>query len=132
VAKRWVLDTETKGTGAHVAPYTETGRGAELERELALVQLGGAPAPPRSPAPAQPLRFRVVSVMSSQVLADDVSAKEAVEALEGLRSVLDARIFAWAPERRRWRLLSLEESKALWGFRGRLDPAARSPAAARY
>jgi hypothetical protein len=112
-----------------VVPYQETLRNGRLERELALVRLGGAPPPPRSPAPPEPLRFKVVNVMSSQVLIEDAGAREAVESLEGLHSVLDARIFVWAPERHRWRLLSLEESKAMWGFRGRLDSLARTPAA---
>ena len=124
-----MLDTETKGTGAHVVPYEETLQNGRLERELALVRLGGAPPAPRPQAPPEPLRFKVVSVMSSQVLVEDVGAREAVESLQGLRSVLDARIFVWAPERHRWRLLSLDESKALWGFRGRLDSLARTPAA---
>jgi hypothetical protein len=127
VAKTWVLDTETKGTGAHVVPYAETLQSGRLERELAVVRLGGAPPPPPAPAPAQPLRFKVVSVMSSQVLAESAGAREAVQALEGLRSVLDARIFVWAPERHRWRLLSLAESKALWSFRGRVDSLAETP-----
>jgi hypothetical protein len=129
VAKTWVLDTETKGTGAHVVPYEETLRQGRLERDLALVRLGGAPPASRATAPAQPLRFRVVSVMSAQVLVEDAGAYEAVRALEGLRSVLDARIFVWAPERHRWRILSLDESKALWSFRGRLDSPAASSAA---
>jgi hypothetical protein len=128
VAKTWVLDTETKGTGAHVAPYEET-QNARLERDLALVRLGGAARAPRPPAPVEPLRFKVVSVMSSQVLAEDAGAREAVRVLEGLRSVIDTRIFVWAPERHRWRLLSLDESKALWSFRGRLDSLGATPAA---
>jgi hypothetical protein len=128
VAKTWVLDTETKGTGAHVVPYEETLQNGRLARALALVRLGRAARPPRSPAPAEPLRFKVVNVMSSQVLAEDAGAREAVQALDGLRSVIDARVFVWAPERRRWRLLSLDESKALWSFRGRLGSLAEPPA----
>src|SRR5438309_2363863 len=31
VAKTWVLDTETKGTGAHVVPYDETVQKGRLE-----------------------------------------------------------------------------------------------------
>jgi hypothetical protein len=121
VAKTWVLDTETKGTGAHIAPLTKRGRGADGERELALVDLErpGRQTPPQ--APPEPLRFKVVDVMSSEVLAEGVSAREAVEVLEGMRSVIDARISVWAPERNRCRLLALEEAKALWSFRGRLD-----------
>ncbi|MGO9487512.1 MAG: hypothetical protein ACLQBB_00610 [Solirubrobacteraceae bacterium] len=121
MAKTWVLDTETKGTGAHVVPYEKTLKPARVERELALFEFDRTPRAPLPDAPPEPLRFKVVDVMSSQVLAEGASAGEAVRALEGLRSVLDARIFVWNAERGRWRLLSLEESKALWGFRGRLD-----------
>jgi hypothetical protein len=123
MAKTWVLDTETKGTGAHVAPIEKTSRSARRERDLALVEFGRTPSPPRPAAAPEPLRMKVVDVMSSQVLVENVDAREAVEALEGLRSVLDARIFRWDAERSRWRLLTLGECKALWAFRGRLDAA---------
>jgi hypothetical protein len=36
MAKKWVLDTETKGTGAHIAPLRPE-RGNERERDLDLV-----------------------------------------------------------------------------------------------
>jgi hypothetical protein len=124
VAKTWVLDTETKGTGAHIAPLKKKGAAGDDERKLALVELDRPARPPRADAPAEPLRFEVVDVMSSRVLAHGASAREAVEVLEGMRSVVDVRVFVWAPERRRWRLLALGETKALWAFRGRLDELA--------
>src|SRR5258708_2039230 len=119
MGKTWVLDTETKGTGAHVVPYEKTLQRARREPELALVELEGTPPAPRPAAPPEPLRFKVVSVMSSQVLAEGVSARETVQLLEGMRSVLDARIFVWIAKKDRWRLLTLDECKVLWGFRGR-------------
>jgi hypothetical protein len=126
MSKVWVLDTETKGTGAHVVPYEKTLRSARHEDELALVKLGGPahPATEAEPEPPAPLRFRVVDVMSARVLAEDVGAREAVETLEGMRSVLDARVFVWAEEASHWRLLTLEEAKTLWGFRGRVSALA--------
>lgn len=120
MAKTWVLDTETKGTGAHVVPIEQSPRARRPEPDLALVELERAPAPAPGATPPEPLRFKVVNVLSSQVLAEG-DAREAVRALEGMRSVVDARIFRWDPERERWRLLTLEEDKALWAFRGRLD-----------
>jgi hypothetical protein len=57
--------------------------------------------------------------MSAQALGEGIGAWEAVRLLEGMRNVLDARIFVWNAESDRWRLLSLAESKALWEFRGR-------------
>jgi hypothetical protein len=119
MSKTWVLETETKGTGARVVPYDETVAGPE--RELELVELGGPPRTPAPPAPPAPASFKVIDVMSSTVLAEDVGVRETIEALEGVRSMLDVLVFRWAPDSGRWRLLTLEERRALWDFRGRLD-----------
>ncbi len=119
MAKTWVLDTETKGTGAEMVPIERKLARRGRERDLALVDLGGAPKPPTgAPAPA-PTRFKVVDVLSSTTLAEDVGVREALRALEGMRSVLDARIFVWSPERGRWRILPLQEAKRLWELRDR-------------
>lgn len=123
MAKLWVLDTETKGTGAHVVPYEKTLHPARRERELALVDLGGPARTAAEPDTPAPLLLKVVNIMSSQVLAEGVSAREAIRVLEGMRSVLDARIFQWVAETGRWRLLTLDESKALWAFRGVVSSA---------
>jgi hypothetical protein len=116
MAKTWILDSETKGTGAHMAPLEDVLSGKRSEPDLSLVTLRRKPARAKQASP-EPLKFKVVDVMSARVLAQDVSAREAVGALEKLHSVLDARIFVWAPSRGRWRLLSLDEQKALWEFR---------------
>ncbi len=126
----WHLDTETKGTGAHVAPL-ERARGGE-RRELSTHAFKRPPRPERAPDPPAPRRFKVVDVRSARVLAEDVGAREAIERLEGLSSVLDARVFVRARSGR-WRLLTLAEQRALWGFRGRAsergDAGARGTAA---
>src|SRR5581483_8140928 len=99
MARTWVLDTETKGTGAEVVPYEKTLRSERREPELALVDLGRAR---REAVPAEQQRrtaFKVVDVMSARTLVEGVGVREAVRALEGMRSVLDARISVWAPER---------------------------------
>jgi hypothetical protein len=121
MAKTWVLDTETKGTGAEMVPIEKTRRRPRAERELSLVELGGVAKHQPDEQPPVPLRFKVVDVMSSQTLVEGAGAREAVRALEGMRSVIDARISIWSPERGRWRLLPLEEARRLWAFRGRLD-----------
>ncbi len=126
MTKVWVLDTETKGTGANVVPYEKTLRSARREEGLALVDLGGPARPAPEPEPPAPLLFKVVNIMSSQVLAEGVGAGEAIRALERMRSVLDVRIFQWAAESGRWRLLTLDEAKALWAFRGLAGSAAPS------
>jgi hypothetical protein len=122
MGKTWVLDTETKGTGAHMAPLEKRPARGGGERGLSLVDLGGPPAREPAESEPEPLRFKVVDVMSAQVLAEAVDARVAVGVLEDLRSVLDARIYVWSPERGRWRLLGLDESKMLWRFRGRRAP----------
>ena len=117
MAKTWVLDTETKGTGAEMVPIEKARTRSGRERDLALVELGGPPRQEPGEQPPAPTLFKVVDVMSSQTLAEGVRAREALAALEGLRSVVDARISVWSPERGRWRLLRLDEAKALWAFR---------------
>ena len=119
MAKTWVLDTETKGTGAHMAPLESADRDARESGELSTVTLRRAPArKPAAPTRPRTQRFKVVDVLSGQVLAEDVGAREAVSALERLHSVLDARVSLWSPTGR-WKLLSLDEQKALWRFRRR-------------
>jgi len=124
VAKTWVLDTETKGTGAHIAPLPRAREEPLSERELALVLFKGPPRPARPQEPALPLRFKVVDVMSARVLAEGIGARATVDLLEGMRSVTDARIFVWIEMTGRWRLLTIAEQKALWGFRRQRRPAA--------
>jgi hypothetical protein len=120
MAKRGVLDTETKGTGAEVVPYEKTLRRPGPQPELELVRLGGPPKRTPEPEPPQPRRFKVVNVMTSEVLAEHVEIRDAIEALGALGSVVDARVFVWSRERERWQLLSLEDVKTLWSFRDRL------------
>ena len=128
MAKTWVLDTETKGTGAHIAPLPRAREEPLSERELALVLFKGPPRPARPQEPALPLRFKVVDVMSARVLAEGIGARATVDLLEGMRSVTDARIFVWIEMTGRWRLLTIAEQKALWGFRrGGLPVAAPQP-----
>jgi hypothetical protein len=122
MAKTWVLDTETKGTGAHIAPLEKAGHG-QPERELSTVTLQRPPRPAEPPAPPEPLRFKVVDILSDRVLGEGIDARATVELLEGERSALDVRIWVWAPSAGRWRLLTLAERNALWQFRGRAAAA---------
>lgn len=117
VAKTWILDTETKGTGAHIAPLKAERRRAE--DELATVTFERPPRPPKEPQPPVPRAFKVVDVMSARVLAEGADARETLELLAQMRSVVDARVYVWAPSAERWRLLTLTEQKALWALRDR-------------
>jgi hypothetical protein len=120
----WVLDTETKGTGAEMVP---------LERLEERKRLRGAREPIRviardEPGAAEPMvieperdrgphRFRVMNVLSRQLLADDVGLADALEALRQVESVVDANVYVWEPDDDDWRPLTMSERRTLWGFR---------------
>ena len=120
----WVLDTETKGTGAEMVPLeklqrrkrtaTPAARTTVLRRRAPSEQ--ETPAAPE-PAPHAPRRFRLVGVMSGETVADDVGSREAVEALRSFQSPLDVRIYVWEPADEEWRPVTLGEKKAIWAFR---------------
>jgi len=116
MAKTWVLDSETKGTGAHIAPLRDAAHGRSREAELALVQLARPPRPPRPSEPPPKATFKVVDVLSGEVLGEDLDAREAVTELAGLRSALDARVYLHHGENDRWRLLSLGDTRRLWSL----------------
>jgi hypothetical protein len=118
MAKTWRLDTETKGTGAHVVPLEKADRPSP-ERELATVTLERPPRVIDEPEPLGPLTFKVLDIRSSQVLAEGTDTRATIELLEDVRSVLDVRIYVWMQRAARWRLLTLDEQRALWRFRGR-------------
>jgi hypothetical protein len=114
----WVLDTETKGTGAEMVPLDKVRKQPAPPRERLL----RAPKPraAREPAPAEPRaprRFRVVDVATRAVLADDVGARQALDALTGIRSIVDVQVSVWDSKRERWRLLTLDEQRMLWDRR---------------
>ncbi len=122
MAKIWVLDTETKGTGANMVPLDKVlkkpapadERMLRVRRPKAADGAGEA----ESPEPREPHRFRILDAMTRQVLADDVDARATVAVLEDVRSVVDVLIDVWEPDTGDWRRLTLGEQKAIWDFRG--------------
>jgi hypothetical protein len=115
----WVLDTQTKGTGANMVPLervlrqgTDTVPGFRLPRRRATRSM---PAEARKPH-----RFRIVDVITRQVLAEDADARRAVQTLEDVRSIVDVTIYAWDETAGDWRRLTFGEAKALWELRGQL------------
>ena len=60
-----------------------------------------------------PRRFRIVDVMTRQLLLEDAGAREAVDALKGVRSVVDVNVYVWEDEQERWRLLTFAEESAM-------------------
>jgi len=115
--KRWVLDTDTKGTGAQMVPLEKLEeREGSGGRSVIVVGKPRRRAPvPREPE--GPKRFRIVDVMTKQLVAGDVTLQQAVAAMEGMRSVVDVSIYLW--DEGHWRALTLGERKALWALRGR-------------
>ena len=101
----------------------EAGRESDAPAKLNVVQLH-----PERSAPAaedelevspQPRRFKVVDVLSGGVLADDVGAPAALRTLRSLRKPVDALVYVHDEDGRRWRLLTLAETSALWALRER-------------
>jgi hypothetical protein len=112
VGNTWVLHTETKGTGASMVPLERVTKRASTPEPLSVPRK----PQPRKPAPERrlPRRFTVTDVMSGQDLVDDVSAAEAIDALRGVRSIVDVNVYVWQEERRRWRLLTFPERRAMF------------------
>jgi hypothetical protein len=118
----WVLDTETKGTGANMVPLERVlTRGRKSVPGFRLPKRRRAAEPDGPPPPRQ---FRVINVMTRQVLGNKTNAKATIRLLEDVRSVVDVSVQVWDPGRGRWRMLTFGEVKTLW------DHAHPGPAAA--
>ena len=113
----WVLDTETKGTGAEMVPLDTVLKKPEPRRDPLFVPPRPKPPEPKPAEPRQPRRFRVVDVATRAVLADDVGPREALQTLGGVRSIVDVHVSVWEPASERWRLLTLAEQRVLWDRR---------------
>jgi hypothetical protein len=121
MAKVWVLDTDTKGTGAQMVPLEkalERKRGKSGGERITVIRRerdsGADERAAELAEPRPPRRFRVRNAISRQVLADGVGMQEALDALASLRSVVDATVYVWEPEADEWRPLTIGEQKALW------------------
>jgi hypothetical protein len=113
----WVLDTETKGTGAQMVPLDSVLEKPAPSGEPFFVPPKPTPREPKPAEPRAPRRFRIVDVVSQAVLADDAPAREALAALGDVRSIVDVHVFVWEPKAERWRLLTLDEQRLLWDRR---------------
>ncbi len=120
--KIWVLDTETKGTGANVVPLESTLRKPAAPADPLYVPPKRAPRPPEAPEPRRPRSFKLVDVTSGEVLGENLDTRAAIGVLEGLGSVVDVWIYVWDDATEHWVLLTLGEHKALWAYRGKLAP----------
>jgi hypothetical protein len=120
VKKRiWVLDTETKGTGAQMVPLEQVLKDPSTPGPPLFVPPKRRPDAEPEPEPKPPRRFRVIDVMTREVLAEDADGRALVDALAGVPSVVDVHISVWDPDDERWRLLTFAEQKAIWALRDR-------------
>lgn len=114
-----MLDTETKGTGANVVPLERVLRkGSDHVPGFALPER--RQREPAAPGPRKPHRFRIVDLMTREALAEDVGARQAIAALEGVRSIVDVSIYAWDEAAERWVRLTFGDAHALWDLRHRI------------
>jgi hypothetical protein len=118
MAKRWVLDTETKGTGAEMVPLEKAHAGGDPRAPIVVRKPRERPA--AEPEPRKPRRFKVVDVMTRQTLAEDVDTRKTVEVLEGMRSVVDVNVYVWDDDKDDWVQLSQGDRRRLWDLRGRV------------
>jgi len=121
MGKIWVLDTETKGTGANMVPLEKVLErpDARREHERIFVPRKPHPRPPEAPPPPEPPLFKVVDLLTRETLAEDADGRTTVDVLKGIRSVVDVTISRWDYETEQWRLLSLDERRAIWQLRDR-------------
>jgi hypothetical protein len=119
MARTFVLDTGTKGTGASIRPLDEPQKRPEGEPERLYVPPKRKPRPAPTPKPRVPRRFQVVEVVSREILGEDLDTRATLEVLRDLRSVVDVRVSVWNSETEAWRLLTLGEQRALWDARQR-------------
>jgi len=101
------LETVLKKPSARVAPLVVAPTRRPQPR----------PAPRAEPQP--PPRFKVLDLMTRQTLIEGASARETVDVLKRVRSVVDVNLYVWEHEREYWRLLTLAERRAIWKLRDR-------------
>jgi hypothetical protein len=117
MARVWVLDTDTKGTGAEMVPLDKVQQKPAPTFEPLFVPPKPKRREPKPAEPRAPRAFKVVDVTTRAVLADGAGARETLEALSRVRSIVDVTVSVWEPATERWRLLTLAEQRVLWDRR---------------
>lgn len=132
MAKVWVLDTETKGTGAQMVPLEKALNQPASQPEPSGARPVPKPAPAAKPVePTPPRRFRVIDARSRQVLAEDAGAPQTLDLLVGIEQPVDVSIYVWEPKPESWRLLTSREKSLMWELRRRPRAPESQAAAAR-
>jgi hypothetical protein len=129
MGKVWVLDTSTKGTGAEMVPLEKVLREADAPPSRRQLPPRPKPRTRHEPEPRPPARFKVVDVVTDEVLAEGIGPRATLEALGRARSVVDVRVYL-LEEPGRWRRLTHGERKLLWERRRRAARASAGEAAA--
>ena len=114
MARRWILDHETKGTGAEMVPLDKAHPEDAPAGHPVIVAPERKPPPKREPAPRGPRRFRVVDVMTRAVLVEDAPLRATLDALRGARSTVDVSVYVWEERAAKWQQLTQREQKMLW------------------
>jgi len=117
MARVWVLDTSTKGTGATMVPLESVLRKSSGQAEPIYVPPPRRTQDPPAAEPPRPWSFKVLDIMTQVVLVEDGSARATIEALNQVRSFVDVNVYAREAKTGRWRLLTLQEQRLLWGYR---------------
>jgi hypothetical protein len=115
--KAWILDTSTKGTGAAMVPLDNVLRKPSEQAKPIFVPPPRRPKPDPAPEPRHPRSFKVVDIVTRQVLTDGADARAVIDVLRGVRSIVDVNIYVWQPKTEKWRLLTFEERRVLWDSR---------------
>jgi hypothetical protein len=122
MGRTWVLDTETKGTGAEMVPLEKAlkeKRHAPTRERASVVRRKRASPPPEAAEPSEaaesrrPPEFKVVSAISGQVLAEGARTRETVDLLRKARSMVDLRVYVRETDADKWRALTLREQKVM-------------------
>jgi hypothetical protein len=87
------------------------------EPDLAIVEFTRPPRPETPPQPRRPREFKVLDVMTQVLVAEGAGIRETLDVLRGYRSIADVLIYVWEPVQVRWRMLTLDEQRALWRHR---------------
>ena len=114
-SRTWVLDTETKGTGARMVPLEKADQPPEPSRGPMWVPPKKTERAPAPPPPRVARRFRVVDVVTRAVLSDDAVLRDTLEVLRGVERMNDVTVYV--RDDTRWRLLSRGEQQAVWDRR---------------
>src|SRR5262245_31248072 len=116
----WVLDTETKGTGAEMVPLERLQERKRLRGRRERIRVIDRTEPeaqnePQIETPRGPRRFRIVDVLTRRALADDVGVSDALQVLSCVERIVDANVYVWEPGKDDWRPLTMPERRTLWG-----------------